>query len=127
LKSNQAEDRGSLLGRIPRLTAEGVVDLYAVVVSPLVMALFGPGCRFEPSCSQYARGAIVTHGLVRGAAMAAARIARCHPLGGHGFDPVPLASAAKEKSKPKGQAESQARESPALALGTVWRRPWQSR
>ena len=52
-------------------------------------ALLGPRCRFEPSCSRYAIDAIELHGAARGAALALRRIARCHPWGGFGFDPVP--------------------------------------
>ena len=53
--------------------------------------LFGPAgeCRFTPSCSQYARDAVETHGLVKGSALAAGRLCRCHPWGGCGDDPVP--------------------------------------
>lgn len=46
-------------------------------------------CRFQPSCSSYALEAIELHGARRGAWLAARRLARCHPLGGRGFDPVP--------------------------------------
>jgi putative membrane protein insertion efficiency factor len=60
--------------------------LYRLLLSPL----FGPSCRFEPSCSRYAEGAIERHGVVRGAALGARRLLRCHPWGGPGgFDPVP--------------------------------------
>ena len=47
------------------------------------------GCRYIPSCSEYAVEAIDVHGTVRGTALATRRIARCTPWGGHGVDPVP--------------------------------------
>jgi uncharacterized protein len=53
--------------------------------------LFGPACRFAPSCSEYALEAIERHGPARGSLLAARRISRCHPWGGSGFDPVPRA------------------------------------
>ena len=46
-------------------------------------------CRYTPSCSEYAREAIEVHGAGRGSWLAVRRLSRCHPLGGHGFDPVP--------------------------------------
>lgn len=46
-------------------------------------------CRFVPSCSTYALEALEAHGAWRGGWLALRRVARCHPLGGHGFDPVP--------------------------------------
>jgi putative membrane protein insertion efficiency factor len=48
-----------------------------------------PRCRFYPTCSNYAREAVATHGAVTGSWLALRRLGRCHPLGGHGFDPVP--------------------------------------
>jgi uncharacterized protein len=51
-------------------------------------------CRFEPSCSTYALGSLETHGLVRGTWLAVRRLGRCHPWGGHGWDPVPPRKAA---------------------------------
>jgi len=58
---------------------------YQLVLSPWV----GPACRFEPSCSEYARQAIDRHGPGHGSLLALRRLLRCHPLGGSGFDPVP--------------------------------------
>ena len=72
----------------PRRIAVGAVAIYRAVVSPVIHAINGPACRFEPSCSEYARDAIAEYGIVRGGMMAIWRIARCNPMGGHGFDPV---------------------------------------
>ncbi|MBN2621751.1 MAG: membrane protein insertion efficiency factor YidD [Acidimicrobiales bacterium] len=46
-------------------------------------------CRFVPTCSNYALDALEEHGAVRGGALTVRRLCRCHPWGGHGWDPVP--------------------------------------
>ena len=48
-----------------------------------------PRCRFHPSCSHYALQALGTHGAIRGGYLTLRRLARCHPWGGEGYDPVP--------------------------------------
>lgn len=58
---------------------------YRLLLSPWV----GHGCRFQPTCSVYALEALERHGACRGGWLAARRLCRCHPFGGHGFDPVP--------------------------------------
>ena len=63
----------------------GLVKLYRITISPLL----GANCRYQPTCSAYAIEALQTHGAFRGSVLAAKRIARCHPWGGHGYDPVP--------------------------------------
>lgn len=68
-----------------------LVRAYQLVVSPLLHLVAGPGmgCRFQPTCSQYAIEALKIHGPFKGLWLATRRILRCHPLGGHGYDPVP--------------------------------------
>src|SRR5271170_768953 len=73
----------------PAQLALMMLRIYRAIVSPLIMGIYGPACRFEPSCSEYAQQAISTYGVIRGSTLAARRLARCHPLGGHGHDPVP--------------------------------------
>lgn len=46
-------------------------------------------CRYVPTCSNYALDAFEHHGAVRGSALTIRRVSRCHPWGGHGWDPVP--------------------------------------
>jgi len=62
-----------------------LVCLYRLAISPWL----GNNCRFEPTCSEYALEALRQHGAFRGTWLAARRIARCHPWGGSGYDPVP--------------------------------------
>jgi putative membrane protein insertion efficiency factor len=62
-----------------------LIRVYQYAVSPLI----GPACRFMPSCSEYAREAVVAHGPLFGTWLALRRLARCHPWGGEGWDPVP--------------------------------------
>jgi uncharacterized protein len=70
-----------------RHLAAFLIRLYQWTVSPLL----GPTCRFHPSCSHYALEAIVRFGVLRGSALTAMRLARCHPWHPGGFDPVPAA------------------------------------
>jgi len=66
------------------------IRIYRWTISPAQIFLFGAGsgCRFTPSCSQYAVEAIKTRGAMAGTFLAAKRICRCHPFGSCGHDPV---------------------------------------
>ncbi len=61
-----------------------LVDLYRYALSPLMSG----GCRYEPSCSQYAQNALRKYGAWKGSMMAMKRLLRCHPWHGAGYDPV---------------------------------------
>ncbi|HEY3919970.1 MAG TPA: membrane protein insertion efficiency factor YidD [Stellaceae bacterium] len=67
------------------LLLRGLIGAYQLLLAPLLL----PSCRFEPSCSHYAQDAIATHGALCGVILTAKRLARCHPWGGSGYDPVP--------------------------------------
>lgn len=70
------------------MTAKLLIALvrgYQLFVSPFL----GGSCRFQPTCSAYAIGALRTHGALRGTGLALRRLSACHPLGRSGFDPVP--------------------------------------
>ena len=80
---------------------------YKLLISPH----FAGSCRFVPSCSDFAREAVTHYGVVRGTYLAARRLARCHPLGSSGFDPVPIAGqppfvSASEESENTGLSAS---------------------
>lgn len=66
-------------------TLKAAIRAYQLFVSPLRP----PCCRFLPTCSDYAIEAIGRHGAWRGGGLALWRLARCHPWGGSGYDPVP--------------------------------------
>ncbi|MBW7889977.1 MAG: membrane protein insertion efficiency factor YidD [Chitinophagaceae bacterium] len=63
----------------------GLIRFYQLVISPAL----GPKCRYTPTCSQYAITAIKKYGIFKGGWLALKRFSRCHPWGGHGYDPVP--------------------------------------
>jgi putative membrane protein insertion efficiency factor len=59
--------------------------LYQIMLSPYLM----PACRFQPTCSAYAKEAIMKWGIFKGSWLAAKRLLCCHPYGKSGYDPVP--------------------------------------
>lgn len=65
--------------------ALATIRAYRYLLSPW----WGGGCRFSPTCSQYALEAIERHGLFKGGALSLRRVGCCHPWHAGGFDPVP--------------------------------------
>jgi len=62
-----------------------LIKIYQTLISPLTPAT----CRYQPTCSHYAKEALEVHGIFKGGWLAVKRIFSCHPFGGKGFDPVP--------------------------------------
>jgi putative membrane protein insertion efficiency factor len=96
---NPAPVRRHLLTALSSGILLGLIQFYRYTFSPAQVFLFGAdsGCRFTPTCSQYALEAIREHGAMTGSMLAVKRICRCHPLGDCGHDPVP---ASKTNDRP---------------------------
>ncbi|MBI2813774.1 MAG: membrane protein insertion efficiency factor YidD [Opitutae bacterium] len=78
------------IGRLPVRAASGLVWVYQKTASPALVVLDPTGgCRFAPTCSHYARGALAEHGLIAGAGLTLRRLAKCGPWHPGGEDPVP--------------------------------------
>ncbi|MFG1293676.1 membrane protein insertion efficiency factor YidD [Xanthobacter versatilis] len=75
----------AIIGRLPRHALRLPILFYRYTLS----SFMGRQCRYLPTCSEYAEEAVMRHGALAGSVMATARICRCNPWGGHGYDPVP--------------------------------------
>ena len=71
--------------RLLALPLIGIVRFYQICISPLKP----PTCRFTPTCSQYALQALRKYGPIKGSWLTVKRLAKCHPWGGSGYDPLP--------------------------------------
>lgn len=80
-----------------------VIRVYQLTLSKVLYALFGPVCRFEPSCSRYAAACIAGHGALRGSLLSVKRLCKCHPFHPGGYDPPPPPRIGRSSS---GSAES---------------------
>ena len=90
-----ARPAGRWLVLLPRRCLVLLVRAYQLLLSPLL----GPVCRYAPSCSSYAVGALQVHGAWRGSALAARRVLRCHPWAAGGWDPVPPRTRARTSGR----------------------------
>jgi putative membrane protein insertion efficiency factor len=79
------------VSRLPVHAGLVLIAVYQRTLSPVLPVLFGPGCgcRFTPTCSHYAAGALRTHGFFAGLFLTARRLVKCTPLHPGGLDPVP--------------------------------------
>ena len=76
--------------RVMRTAVRSVLLALIWLYQRLLSPLFAGSCRFEPSCSEYARQAVILHGPARGSLLALWRVLRCQPLCRGGHDPVPV-------------------------------------
>jgi uncharacterized protein len=83
---------------VPRNLALALLHGYRATISHV----YGDVCKYYPSCSAYAVGAVQQHGVVKGSALAAARLARCHPWAQGGIDDVPAHRAYRFELTPHG-------------------------
>jgi putative membrane protein insertion efficiency factor len=83
------------IGKLLAWPLLGIVWIYSYTISPLL----GANCRFEPTCSAYAKEALQKYGGIRGGWLALRRIGRCHPWGGSGYDPLPVIEESDDESR----------------------------
>ncbi len=76
-----------------------LLKVYRAVISPL----YGPVCKYYPSCSAYALEAVSVHGAAKGSWLAVRRLASCHPWAVGGYDPVPGTAAAQAWAQERSQ------------------------
>ena len=76
---------GGFAQRVAASFLLGLIAFYRLFISPLL----GANCRYLPTCSQYAKDAVITHGPLHGSYYALKRILRCHPWAEPKVDPVP--------------------------------------
>ena len=74
-----------MLNRIVTFPLILLIRGYQLIVSPML----GSNCRFMPTCSEYALDSLKAYGLIKGTFLTIKRIGKCHPLGSHGYDPIP--------------------------------------
>ena len=74
-----------MLNKIITLPLIILIRAYQLIISPML----GSNCRFAPTCSEYAIESFKSHGLIKGLFFSIKRIGKCHPWGGHGYDPIP--------------------------------------
>lgn len=76
---------GQIISKLLKFLFLLIIKFYQLFISPLL----GANCRYNPTCSQYGKEAIIKYGPFKGFWLTIKRIGRCHPWGGHGHDPVP--------------------------------------
>jgi len=94
----EGSDLSSAIPLLPRNAVLALLQGYRATISHT----YGDVCRYYPSCSAYAVGAVQQHGAVKGSMLAAARIARCHPWAAGGVDDPPAHKNFRFELTPRG-------------------------
>jgi hypothetical protein len=95
-----------------------LIRVYQQTLSRLLLAAFGPVCRFEPSCSRYAVACLEGHGALRGSLLSVRRLCKCHPFHPGGYDPPPPPRS-KGRAQPNDLVASTASAAPDPAPPTA--------
>tara|TARA_B100001778_G_C18358764_1_gene525428 strand:- start:160 stop:402 length:243 start_codon:yes stop_codon:yes gene_type:complete len=74
-----------MINRIITYPIIACIKIYQLFISPII----GQNCRYLPTCSEYTIECLKKFGIIKGFFLSIKRISRCHPLGSHGYDPVP--------------------------------------
>ena len=73
-----------MINKILKNMAISFINLYKYLISPLL----GNNCRYLPTCSEYTKESIIKYGVIKGFWLGLKRIAKCHPWGKGGYDPI---------------------------------------
>jgi len=74
-----------MINRIAILPLIIIIRFYQLFISPII----GQNCRYLPTCSEYTVACLMQFGIIKGTFLSIKRISKCHPLGDHGYDPIP--------------------------------------
>ncbi|MDC3957355.1 membrane protein insertion efficiency factor YidD [Polyangium jinanense] len=104
-----------------------LIRVYQLTLSKVLLALFGPVCRFEPSCSRYAAACIAGHGALRGSLLSVKRLCKCHPFHPGGYDPPPPPRIGRSRTEePARHGPDQRVEGTNLSSHDARLSPWSS-
>ena len=73
-----------IIEKFLKFTILNLIKLYNLIISPHL----GTNCRYLPTCSEYAKDAILTKGIIKGSILSVKRVLRCHPWSKSGYDPI---------------------------------------
>lgn len=59
-----------------------LINIYKIFFSLFIKSVFGGGCRYNPTCSDYAKVAISKNGVIKGSIMSVGRVLKCNPFSG---------------------------------------------